>query len=1342
MSPGPRDSDNSYKYHTSQSINVTDITQSDTNTETRPSGTDAVDDTDTRRTNLQIGRRNLLKTGSMLPLFGALSTVPEVGAATDEEGGPVVLMGLDSELDPGVPDHGPPQEHAAMVQSILDDVRREGDGILVIGANGSDAEAYWEDDVGANVGEDVTIVTGAADIQDVEFDGYAMVGIASSEFELSGSGLGLTNDENAALIDRASDLAAFVNNGGGLLGKTQTGLDDPWVYADPLRVFETRTGLGYSTIDMTDDGRDLGLTQGGMSGWCCWHDTFTEFPDVYNVLVVNDDGGQGDGEPAAIGGAKVVLIADVDVRIVGPDEVPRDETEQFDLRLRNAGDTTEQNVDVTHTITRQNGDISGSDFELEYFNEAANEWQDVLLDEENGAFVGSVLPDDGIAMPEQLDDTRELRASFDIFDRFQIETEAVGVDDGEVYDTSTKTISVGEGSLSVSIQSTNAPIAAGEELSVTVEIANADEETGIATVSLDTDGLADFDPGTTIRFDNEGEVDTHTFDVETEIGDEDSYTLVVEADGPPGDGSDSETIEIKDGNVVDATVEVSRSTTNVLSPTTLQVTDPTDETYTYEWEIVDKPLGTNPGLLHEENINTALHPKQVGEYIVEVTVKDDETTVATATKDIEATETLVNGEVDDGTTVQELVEKYAPRYYFTDGEEYFPTRYEAYVENAELRIDGLIGEETIAEDISLLDLGNPELLDVDDGVYTPSNSDNRLFLKGDEEDFKDYQSQYPETIHANVVPSTPSPVEDDDGGPYTAITYWAFYLFDPKKEGDIEEDAKAYVFAHVSDTETLTILVNEEGPQWVGAAQHYSGEYMKWEKATGSSALTTPEIYPSQGAHSTFLVNTGSYVSGIPAQARWLRGYIDSTRTIAGWSGPGDITGQGVRWEYSDPDNVAVEYDLVILPDKEGDGQGAFDEEGWAEFAGIFTADTYRVWDQDGGKMPQAREDRWSDPGEWIPNRMLPEHAVLDDDIISTDLGRFTVDTVIGEPSAFKIENFNNPGKKPHDFWAEAIITPENGEVKQDLISIPLAWNARMETITIPLEKYDLPDEGKLTVEVIVRTYQPEIADDEDDIIVERSGTTNLGDIGDAVDDAIDVITDPIPGLSIQGPTVISPGEEADSTITVTNNSTDQQSFFVTLSAIGPEGEQYQEHTDGKEVQLDPEESRDISLFWEVNNDVPEGEYDLLTQVWLETDPQELATELLSATDENAFIVEKPTGNLTVTSTPSDVPIAADGEFLGRSPVSTSLPVGTYKIVGTSDEAGDAEETVEITETGATVSLNLTTGESPLEPYTDSDGVVSTTGLRQAIDDWRGDDLNTDLLRQTIDAWRKSDPVI
>ncbi|WP_254861922.1 DUF1102 domain-containing protein [Halovivax gelatinilyticus] len=267
----------------------------------------------------------------------------------EEGGGPVVLMGLDSELGAGGSGHGTPEEHADMVESILDDVTNGGEGILVLGGQigpSSNVDDYWEGDVGnaSNVDQHVTFVTDEAEIRTVDFDGYAMIGVVSSTHQISH---GLTNDQNDALIDRADDIADFVNDGGGLLGKTQEDLDEPWAYVDPFGEFENRE-MGwdqYSSVEVTQAGLDMGLTQSGMSGWCCYHETFPEFPEFFDVLLTRDEPGLGDGEAGAIGGSTVVIPRIVSLEVSGPSNVELGDAQSFDVTLSNEGDTSEGDVE-------------------------------------------------------------------------------------------------------------------------------------------------------------------------------------------------------------------------------------------------------------------------------------------------------------------------------------------------------------------------------------------------------------------------------------------------------------------------------------------------------------------------------------------------------------------------------------------------------------------------------------------------------------------------------------------------------------------------------------------------------------------------------------------------------------------------------------------------------------------------------------------------------------------------------------------------------------------------------------------------------------------------------------
>lgn len=282
----------------------------------------------------------------------SIETWTEVGDR-NEAGGPVILMGLDSEQEPGSSNHGTPEEHAAMVESLLDSVTNGGEGILVLG-DGSNIRDYWEGDVSdaPNVDQDVTFVGGAQNIRETDFGGYAMIGVASSTNEIPS---GLTSDENQAIIDRADDIAGFVNDGGALLGKTQDGFgNDAWAYVDPFGNFETGSANN-SNVYVTEAGTDLGLTQDGMDGWCCYHEVFLNFPDFFEVLLRRNDE---NGDANAIGGERVVIERTVAMTITGWDGIEVGQTEQYDVEVENQSqeDVIEGSFDIE--IVTGNGTVS------------------------------------------------------------------------------------------------------------------------------------------------------------------------------------------------------------------------------------------------------------------------------------------------------------------------------------------------------------------------------------------------------------------------------------------------------------------------------------------------------------------------------------------------------------------------------------------------------------------------------------------------------------------------------------------------------------------------------------------------------------------------------------------------------------------------------------------------------------------------------------------------------------------------------------------------------------------------------------------------------------------------
>jgi hypothetical protein len=356
-------------------------------------------------------------------------------------GGPVILMGLDSELTPGQSSHGTPAEHAAMVESLLSNVTNGGVGILVIG-DGPNIRAYWEGDVGnaPNVNQPVTFVSGADDILAVDFDGYAMLGIASSTFQLPGTN-GINNVENDALIQRRDDIANFVNGGGGLLGKTQDQLTNAWGYVDPFGDFSA-VSASFSRVIVEQAGLDLGLTQQGMDGWCCYHEVLTSFPGFFDVLITHNAGGALQGEAAAIGGVQVVIPTQISLSIDGATETDVGATEEYDVRLTNIGDDTPENVVVEFTLTRSGG-IEAGDLHLEWFDPNDNEWKELALTEDNGSLSGTFGPAGGFPVPEGYDETTEIRATFFDADVFTVNASVVGVGaEQDTYASTSHTVNV------------------------------------------------------------------------------------------------------------------------------------------------------------------------------------------------------------------------------------------------------------------------------------------------------------------------------------------------------------------------------------------------------------------------------------------------------------------------------------------------------------------------------------------------------------------------------------------------------------------------------------------------------------------------------------------------------------------------------------------------------------------------------------------------------------------------------------------------------------------------------------------------------------------------------------
>jgi hypothetical protein len=215
------------------------------------------------------------------------------------DGGPMVLMGIDAE-DGGPNGHGPIENYVDIVNSILTNVTNGGAGILVIGGgkNPSDhVTTFWKA-IEARTDIDVTFINGT-DIANQNFNDFAMLAVVSSVGETPSGGL--TQLENNILATRQNDIKNFINNGGGLLGFSQSDLMNPYAYLAIVGSFLVNINLAYENIVTTGMGAAIGINDD--LDICCWHDEFIEYPSFLNILATNPISGL----PSAIGGRSVVI---------------------------------------------------------------------------------------------------------------------------------------------------------------------------------------------------------------------------------------------------------------------------------------------------------------------------------------------------------------------------------------------------------------------------------------------------------------------------------------------------------------------------------------------------------------------------------------------------------------------------------------------------------------------------------------------------------------------------------------------------------------------------------------------------------------------------------------------------------------------------------------------------------------------------------------------------------------------------------------------------------------------------------------------------------------------------
>lgn len=351
------------------------------------------------------------------------------------------------------------------------------------------------------------------------------------------------------------------------------------------------------------------------------------------------------------------------------------------------------------------------------------------------------------------------------------------------------------------------------------------------------------------------------------------------------------------------------------------------------------------------------------------------------------------GDLDRVTEKQKrcLMNAFAPVLHFPLDEDYRPTSVSEFVEIAEVD-DGPTHRQ---EPASLESLGERE-------------PDSQLVVE-ESESYTTYGEEgLPRVVYAHVTET------DYESESYVAVTYWMFYFHDPKKAG-------SELFAHQSDFESVTILINESGAQYIGGSQHYGGERREWS-AIEVSNETHPHLYPSLGSHSIYFTNTEDFEGDIIGQKQHFDEVSDSAVPFAGvWQDPlyYDITGNSTTWTVDGGDDWRErQYDLRLLTG----------EEQWQEYEGSFTKSLTRSVLNRKAQAPKHRT-RWNSPGEWM------EKLVPYEDLVNPKVGwglfhRSSTHGTLSESSVTVTPKvWNQKGLLPAHFYVEVTIKDSNGEV-------------------------------------------------------------------------------------------------------------------------------------------------------------------------------------------------------------------------------------------------------------------------------------------------------------------------
>lgn len=352
--------------------------------------------------------------------------------------------------------------------------------------------------------------------------------------------------------------------------------------------------------------------------------------------------------------------------------------------------------------------------------------------------------------------------------------------------------------------------------------------------------------------------------------------------------------------------------------------------------------------------------------------------------------------------------------------------------------------------------------------------------------------------------------------------------------------------------------------------------------SSGEIATTTVEVENTGSTDHEFYV--GYTVFGPSGEAY---NNNDSTGQAVSIS-PDQAQAVDLDWHVPS-DAPAGRYDIEVAVWKESDPNGLETELDQVEASESFAIESEET------AVAAEIVDYYVNSGEYVPGEEV-EAAVAVENPTDTTRTFFVGFTAVGPEG----------GRYNNDWESGKIQTvPANDDVV-----VELTWHVQS---TAPNGAYD----GEFTVwkETDRDSLQTELAQAtaEDAFSVEQTAAD--GELGSVTTES--------------GP--YTEGQVVPTTVEVTNTGEAEHTFYLGYTPVGPDGEKYDNNgTSGQRVTLPPQEETDVELEWQVTRAAPAGEYEVDVTLWAESDPEELATELDSARQSNAFEVRETLAAATI----------------------------------------------------------------------------------------------------------------